>query len=69
MQRRKFKIWTTNKNSQLTLNKGAQLVVEITEKIANFQIYSARLTLYNFKPDKSRAHNGKFFYEGVPVSP
>ena len=47
---------------QQTLTKGAQLEVEVTDGSTDFQIHSARLTLYNLKPDRSpQTHSGNFF--------
>jgi len=60
VKRRKFRIWTTNKNSQLTSSKGTQLDVEFTKGGTNLKMHSVRLTLYSLEPNKSRIHNGNF---------
>jgi hypothetical protein len=43
----------------MTLTKVNQLGVEFTKGIKNFQMHSARLTLYSSKPNKSLTPNGK----------
>ena len=41
--------------------RGARLDLEITKRNKNFEIHSARLTLYSLKPSKSPTHNDIFF--------
>jgi len=43
----------------MTLTKVNQLDVEFSKGITNFQMHSARLTLYSSKPNKSLTHKGK----------